>query len=83
MRGDIKALELNNLIRNWYYKRVSIKPDSHFVVGLISATVSARVFCVFGVVGGYTRFYKEPLYKGPTCKRPKYLKNLYYSKRNT
>ena len=23
-------------------------------------------------------FYKEPLYKEPTCRRPKYLKNLYY-----
>ena len=26
-----------------------------------------------------TRFcYKEPVYKEPTCRRPKYLKNLYY-----
>ena len=23
-------------------------------------------------------FYKEPVYKEPTCRRPKYLKNLYY-----
>ena len=23
-------------------------------------------------------FYKEPIYKEPTCRRPKYLKNLYY-----
>ena len=23
-------------------------------------------------------FYKEPVYKEPTCRRPKHLKNLYY-----
>ena len=23
-------------------------------------------------------FYKEPVYKEPTCRRPNYLKNLYY-----
>ena len=28
-------------------------------------------------------FYKEPLHNEPSCRRPKYLKNLYYLKRNT
>ena len=35
-----------------------------------------------GIAEGFeliTRFfYKKPLYKEPTCRRPKYLKNLYY-----
>ena len=29
-------------------------------------------------IAEYTLFYKEPVYKEPTCRRPKYLKNLYY-----
>ena len=28
--------------------------------------------------GLHAYFYKEPVYKEPTCRRPKYLKNLYY-----
>ena len=31
-----------------------------------------------GIGGTHAFFYKEPVYKKPTCRRPKYLKNSYY-----
>ena len=47
--------------------------------GVTTAATFVKVFLICAV--SFHAFYEEPLYKGPTRKMLKYLKNLYYQRK--
>ena len=49
-----------------------------YVVSIQYRLISLRFTSIVKASNTRFFFYKEPVYKEPTCRRPKYLKNLYY-----